>query len=62
VEDPTDAQEARRARAHAQEKLAEAKARQGKVTQLVGKLSRHLEENHFADRLSAALGKDGTND
>jgi len=59
VSEPTDAQEARKAKEHAQKKLREAKDRQGRVNLLVGKLSRHLEENHYADRLAAALSKEG---
>lgn len=59
MSEPTDAQEARKAKEYAQDKLREAKARQGRVNSMVEKLSRHLEENHFADRLATALSKDG---
>ena len=58
--EPTDAQEARKAKEHAQARLREARARQVKVSSIVGNLSRHLETNHFADLLAVAFGaKDG---
>lgn len=62
MNEPTDAQEARKAKQDAQERLKKARDRQGAVTSIVGRLSRHLEDDHFADRLAVAFGKDGGKD
>jgi hypothetical protein len=52
---PTDGAEAAAAVARARAKLAAAQARQPAVTSLVARLARHLEDNHFAERLDAAF-------
>jgi hypothetical protein len=54
----TDGREARAAVAKSRRRLEEAQAREPITKSLVARLRVHLEENHFADRLDEAFGRE----
>lgn len=56
--DATDGREAADAVERSRRRLAAARDREPKTRRLMVRLRRHLEDNHFADRLNSAFGRE----